>query len=392
MKKFQDEIREIEEFCASEQYQYELKQARELLSAKPLVLYGAGAEGFEFLNLLKFCGINPISFCDKNKTGIEKYSGLAIITPKELLEEKYCKANILISSSMFKTEIENDLQQLGIAQDRILSRSLWFRLCLSASGDLNLNKFLRGFHYLLMFHALYEMISGKNDALLSGYERTYDMLADDKSKQILIDRIKFCLTGALITRDSLDKVYFDPELVVLSENEVFTDGGMFTADTAEAFFKHTDNKYTHYYGFEPDEQNLNIARKLLSGRKNTTTSVMGLWSTETNLSFKDGCLSCSMVCEEGESYIQVTSLDEYFADKPHAPTFIKMDIEGSELEALKGAENIIKKHKPRLAICVYHKPEDMYTLPDIIKSFRNDYVFYLRHYTDTLCDTVLYAI
>lgn len=392
MKSFHEEIIEIKEFCESEQYQQELRHAKELLSSRPLILYGAGAEGFEFLNLLKFCGIYPLCFCDKNKTGIEKHSGVAIISPKTLLEPEYSKANILISSSMYTTEIENDLKRLGIPQTRILSRSLWFQLCLSASGDIELNKFLRGFHYLLMFNALSDMMNGKNDALLSGYERTYNMLADDKSKQIMIDRIKFCLTGALITQDPLDTVYFDPELVVLSETEVFADCGMFTADTAEAFFYYTNNKYTHYYGFEPDEENLNIAHKFLSDKPNVTTTAKGLWSTETNLSFKDGYLSCSMVCEEGESYIQVTSLDEYFTDKPHVPTFIKMDIEGSELEALKGAENIIRKHKPRLAICVYHRPEDMYTLPNIIKSFRGDYVFYLRHYTNNISDTVLYAV
>ena len=68
-----------------------------------------------------------------------------------------------------------------------------------------------------------------------------------------------------------------------------------------------------------------------------------------------------------------------------------MDIEGAELEALKGAEQIIRNFKPKLAICAYHKPEDLYTLPELIKSFRDDYVFYLRHYTDTLYETVLYA-
>lgn len=392
MKSFKEELYKIREFCDSEQYHKELKQAREILSAKPLILYGAGTEGFEFWNLLKFCGINPICFCDKNKKGIEAHSGVAIISPKALLEQPYYEANILISSSMYTTEIEKDLKELGISQDRILSRSLWFRLCLLASEDLNLNEFIRGFHYLMMFHAISEMINGKNEILLSGYEKTYNMLADDKSKQILIDRIKFCMTGSLISRDPLEMVYFDPMLVVLSETEVFVDCGMFTADTAEEFFNLTDNKYAHYYGFEPDVENFNVACQLLSDKPNVTAIPKGIWSTTTNLSFKNGYLSCSMVCKDGEGHIPVISLDEYFTDKPHVPTFIKMDIEGSELEALKGAENIIRKYKPRLAICVYHKPEDMYTLPGIIKNFRDDYVLYLRHYTDVFCDTVLYAI
>ncbi|MCL1983378.1 MAG: FkbM family methyltransferase, partial [Clostridiales bacterium] len=74
------------------------------------------------------------------------------------------------------------------------------------------------------------------------------------------------------------------------------------------------------------------------------------------------------------------------------PTYIKMDIEGAELMALKGAENIIRSHKPKLAISAYHKPEDVYTLPMLIRSYRNDYKFYLRHYTNSLNETVLYAV
>jgi len=70
-----------------------------------------------------------------------------------------------------------------------------------------------------------------------------------------------------------------------------------------------------------------------------------------------------------------------------------LDIEGAELEALKGAGHIIHEHKPKLAICAYHKPEDIYTLPEIIKTCRNDYTFHMRHYcANTTFDTILYAI
>lgn len=69
-----------------------------------------------------------------------------------------------------------------------------------------------------------------------------------------------------------------------------------------------------------------------------------------------------------------------------------MDIEGAEIEALKGAEYIIKKYKPKLAISIYHKLEDIIDLIYIIMQYRNDYKFYLRHYSIASFDTVLYAV
>jgi hypothetical protein len=92
--------------------------------------------------------------------------------------------------------------------------------------------------------------------------------------------------------------------------------------------------------------------------------------------------------------VPVTALDSLFADAPDSglPTFIKMDIEGAEKEALRGAKGVIKRNKPKLAICAYHKPEDVYVLPQAIMAIRDDYRFALRQHVDGLWDTVLYAV
>ena len=73
-------------------------------------------------------------------------------------------------------------------------------------------------------------------------------------------------------------------------------------------------------------------------------------------------------------------------------TFIKMDIEGSEYQAILGAEKMITSHKPKLAISVYHKPEDIWQLPLLIYRFNHEYKFYLRHYSFGNNETVLYAL
>ena len=69
-----------------------------------------------------------------------------------------------------------------------------------------------------------------------------------------------------------------------------------------------------------------------------------------------------------------------------------MDIEGAELEALKGAKETIKRNHPKLAICVYHKPEDIVDIPKFILELDPEYKLYLRHYSDNAGETVLYAI
>ncbi len=95
--------------------------------------------------------------------------------------------------------------------------------------------------------------------------------------------------------------------------------------------------------------------------------------------------------ETGNVYIAVDTIDNLVEDEN--VNFIKMDIEGSELKALQGAAKTIKKNKPTLTICVYHKPEDLITIPQYIRSLNNSYKFYLRmHGAVVPQELVLYAI
>ena len=82
-------------------------------------------------------------------------------------------------------------------------------------------------------------------------------------------------------------------------------------------------------------------------------------------------------------------LDEFL--KGERVTLMKMDIEGAEYDALKGAEYIIKTQKPRLAISIYHDKNHIVDIPALLLSFRSDYKFYIRHYSLLSNETVLYA-
>lgn len=73
-------------------------------------------------------------------------------------------------------------------------------------------------------------------------------------------------------------------------------------------------------------------------------------------------------------------------------TFLKMDIEGQEMAALAGARNAIVEHQPRLAICVYHRFDDLWKIPERVLSYRSDYAIYLRHYTEGITETVMFFL
>lgn len=88
--------------------------------------------------------------------------------------------------------------------------------------------------------------------------------------------------------------------------------------------------------------------------------------------------------------INVDTLDDICAGK--AVSFIKMDIEGAELPSLRGAEKVIEKYHPKLAICIYHSDSDMLEIPEYIMGKYPSYSLYVRHHSQCSAETVLYAI
>jgi hypothetical protein len=104
-----------------------------------------------------------------------------------------------------------------------------------------------------------------------------------------------------------------------------------------------------------------------------------------------GTLGNSSIQQTGGEDINVVSLDEHMAGQ--RVTFIALDIEGGELAAIQGAKGIIAEQKPKLAISVYHRPEDIWEIPLLVKEYNPGYKFYLRHYhlLDML-ETVMYAL
>ncbi len=183
--------------------------------------------------------------------------------------------------------------------------------------------------------------------------------------------------------------YFDLDIVKFGEHDVFIDGGALDGqDTIRFFELCTDSAYA--YLFEPDLENFNKTKEKFQSYDNVDVIRRGLWDCEDTLKFNSGVKENSAISEDGNIEIQTTAIDDIETKIPI--TFIKMDIEGSESKALDGARKTIIQEKPKLAICVYHKPEDIVEIPLKILEMNPDYKLYLRHYSYTDTETVLYAI
>lgn len=182
--------------------------------------------------------------------------------------------------------------------------------------------------------------------------------------------------------------YFD-EVIKLKDGEIFVDGGCFDFETSKLLLEQC--KVEKIYAFEPDLINLPKVEKQVENMrlKNVDIIPAGMWNCKDILRFQSQGTIKSKLDERGDVEVNVVAVDDVINDKV---TFIKMDIEGSELKALQGAKNTIKKYKPNLAICIYHKPEDIIDIPDYLHFLVPEYKFYIRHYSMNSAETVLYAV
>lgn len=228
---------------------------------------------------------------------------------------------------------------------------------------------------------------------INRYEDLYNTLFDDISRNTRLNLLAYRLTREeryILSAYSGSRQYFDSEIVKISPNCVYADCGSLDGYTTAEFILNCPS-YKKIYMYEPmEEQYRNCCdniRKLKAD--NIILRQYAVYDKKTTLSFSSNISGSSKVDNNGDITINAISLDEDIAEPLG---FIKMDIEGSEKAAIKGAERHIRNDTPTLAICVYHLPADLWEIPDIIKSINPEYHFILRHHEMNTDETVLYAI
>lgn len=237
------------------------------------------------------------------------------------------------------------------------------------------------------------MLDFKEDFILNEtkYRELYALLKEDKSKKIFEKILNFKMTFDFDFMQGFtnnhDEQYFDKELIPAIKNIRFVDGGGYVGDTATEVIKNFPD-FEKIYLIEPIEENLRIAKRELGQYKNIEFIPKGLSNKKATLHFNEEKSFSTIYGTKGEK-VEVDTIDNLIQDKVD---FIKLDIEGAEQDAIEGAQNTIKKHTPILAICIYHKAQDWYKVPQKVLEINPNYNIYLRHYMEGIFETVMYFI
>lgn len=344
-----------------------------LYTKKPsdVVLYGGGARADWAISLLGINDIEPKHIVDKAHGKVKR--NIPIISYEDLVrlyenQEVY----ILITSPKYEEEIREQLRQnFDINQIFSFECELYY-------------------HYIHDISAYRTYLCAKEAEFMKLYHR----LEDEKSKQTLEDVLKGRISADLryFKEVYVENQYFAKDIITLGDQEVFLDIGAYIGDTVEEIVKITNGSYERIYCFEPDINCVEKMRKNVQQYKNIEIVEKGAWDKHEFLSIsEDSEHGASSIKGEGKYEIELDCIDNCIDEKERI-THIKMDIEGAELAALHGACRSIQTHKPVLAICVYHKNEDLLEITDYILSIVPEYKIYLRHHNISGTETVLYAI
>lgn len=210
------------------------------------------------------------------------------------------------------------------------------------------------------------------------FRKVYELLADRKSKETYLDVLRYKLSGKIKylfdCEDEKENLYRD--ILHLTKDEVILDLGAYDGDTIREFLSVTDGEYEKIIAFEPDAKNFKKLIKKTENLEKIDRYNLGAWDKEETLYFQKKAARGSRTEKDGIP-VGFRSVDGTVTDKL---TFIKMDIEGAELKALKGAEKTIRENHPKLYVCAYHRDEDMFTLPLKINELCPEYKIYYRHH------------
>jgi FkbM family methyltransferase len=222
----------------------------------------------------------------------------------------------------------------------------------------------------------------------------YSQLSDYRSRKVLTAAVNKWYNWASMARvnETLYDQYFDADIIRCEPDEVYVDMGTLEGNSIIGFIKY-HNSYKRIYGYE-------ITPAIYDALVKNTQSLPNMELRHKGVSDKKGCMylaeehvsGSNKLSAIGTVEVETVAIDE---DITEPVTFIKIDVEGSDQAALRGSEKHIQASKPKLAVALYHKTNDLWEIPQLIESIQPGYQFYMRYYGydyPVLNELILYAV
>jgi FkbM family methyltransferase len=350
----------------------------EPLATDRLAIYGAGGCGQRVAALAKANGIDVCAFIDARGDGTPGSDGVRRLSPHSDQTRALAIAGVpvVIGIFNFATDVAPIIQLL---RDR-------------------------GFRQIITYPEFHEQYGTEDDFWLTkrGFYRdhtsdilaTFDLFSDATSQQVyyecMADRLNHDLEG--LRQPDPTNHYLPPDLPAPRLPMRAIDAGAFDGDTLRIFTA-KGLEFDALAAFEPDAGNYSKLCATVTELEPLLGAVAvipcAVGERTEMLNFSAGGGSGSAIAAEGGTSIQAVALDDILPN--FAPTFIKLDIEGAEPAALRGAMKLIRRFRPRLAVCVYHLPAHLWTLPRLMHEIDPAYRLALRYHQWNGFDVVAYA-
>lgn len=350
-------------------------------AANRLVLFGAGGLGQRTLRALREQGIEPLAFADSNaKRWGATQDGIPILSPKDAADRYGDSATFVVTIwGGLGIDRMNDriahLRELGCARVTSFVPLYW------KYPDSLIPHYGADFAHKTL---------QQRDEVIAAYE----LFIEEASRREYEAQIRWRLHADFeaLPAPVSHPIYFPKDLCDLRDDEVFVDCGAFDGDTVDLFIRESDGQFESLIAFEPDPSNFKLLAERVASypeaiRNRIALKQAATGSTPGMVSMAADGLPSSAV-GSGDHLVHSIVLDEALENA----TYLKMDIEGSEIDTLKGAAGIIRKCRPALAVCVYHKQDDLWKIPLLIHGIQPGYSFFLRPHLNEMWDLVCYAI
>jgi len=348
-----------------------------------LVLFGAGALDRKTLAGLRRVGIEPLAFTDNDPAKWNTtVDGVTVLSPPET-------AHKFGQNAAFVVTIWGG-QGTERMRDRVRQLCDLNCACVVSFGSL----FWKVANVFLPHYALdlpHKVVEQADEV-----RRAFSVWSDEASRREYLAQLRWRLMLDFdgLPASSGHELYFPTDLFALSPAEVFVDCGAYDGDTLRRFFHHQGGRFGRVIAFEPDPASFRKLRDYASAlpeeiRARTKLHQLAVGARRETLRFTALGTQASAV-GTGTLEVDSVALDDVMRDC--VPTYIKMDTEGSEPDALRGSRQLIERDTPALAVSLEHRQDDLWRIPLLVRSFSDQYHFFLRPHRLEIWDLTFYAV